>query len=80
MRLRRFNDHVRLALDSIRLILIHTPHLEDKYKGTRVTIENLLKFQKLEPKRVLIDHAGGTHSRHDPRPRLLHRVHTLSQY
>lgn len=52
-----FTDHVRLALDHNQMILIHTPHLEDKYKGTRVTIDNLLKFKSLEPRRVLIDHA-----------------------
>jgi predicted metal-dependent TIM-barrel fold hydrolase len=52
-----FVDHVRLALDHSQMILIHTPHLEDKYKGTRVTVETLLKFQNLNPKRVLIDHA-----------------------
>jgi uncharacterized protein len=52
-----FIDHVQLALDHDQMILIHTPHLEDKYKGTRVTIDNLLKFQSLNPARVLIDHA-----------------------
>lgn len=52
-----FTDHVRLALDHNQMILIHTPHLEDKYKGTRVTIDNLLKFKNLDPRRVLIDHA-----------------------
>lgn len=52
-----FNDHVQLALDWNQLILIHTPHLEDKYKGTRVTIENLQKTNGLQPNRVLIDHA-----------------------
>ncbi|HXE15168.1 MAG TPA: TatD family hydrolase [Bryobacteraceae bacterium] len=52
-----FTDHVRLALDYNQMMLIHTPHLEDKYKGTRVTIDNLLKFRNLEPRRVLIDHA-----------------------
>src|ERR1700687_1597493 len=52
-----FNDHVQLALDHYQMILIHTPHLEDKHKGTRVTIDNLAKFSGLNPKRVLIDHA-----------------------
>jgi predicted metal-dependent TIM-barrel fold hydrolase len=52
-----FIDHVQLALDYNQMILIHTPHLEDKYKGTRVTIDNLLKFPGLKPARVLIDHA-----------------------
>ena len=52
-----FMDHVQLALDHDQMILIHTPHLEDKHKGTRVTIDNLLKFPNLNPARVLIDHA-----------------------
>ena len=52
-----FRDHVNLALAESALILIHTPHLEDKYKGTRVTIDNLLQFRGMEPERVLIDHA-----------------------
>ena len=52
-----FNDHVSLAIEHNQMILIHTPHLEDKYKGTRTTIENLLKHPGLDPKRVLIDHA-----------------------
>ena len=52
-----FCDHVQLALDHDQMILIHTPHLEDKYKGTRHIIDNLLKFPKLNPKRVLVDHA-----------------------
>jgi uncharacterized protein len=48
---------VRMALDHKQLILIHTPHLEDKFKGTRLTIENLLDSPGIEPSRVLIDHA-----------------------
>jgi predicted metal-dependent TIM-barrel fold hydrolase len=52
-----FRDHVELALAYDQLILIHTPHLEDKYKGTRVIVEQLLTYPKLDPSRVLIDHA-----------------------
>jgi hypothetical protein len=52
-----FNDHVQLAADHGQMILIHTPHLEDKYKGTRTTIEQLQQFARIDPKRVLIDHA-----------------------
>jgi uncharacterized protein len=52
-----FRDHVSFALEHNQLILIHTPHLEDKHKGTRVTIEALLKFQNLNPGRVMMDHA-----------------------
>ena len=52
-----FKDHVQLALDHNQMILIHTPHLEDKYKGTKAIVDSLLKFQKLDPSRVLVDHA-----------------------
>jgi len=52
-----FLDHTQLALEHQQLILIHTPHLEDKYKGTKVTIDSLLRFPRLDPARVLIDHA-----------------------
>jgi predicted metal-dependent TIM-barrel fold hydrolase len=55
--LETFNDHVQLALDHDQLIHIHTPHLEDKYKGTRVIVDALEKFSRLQPDRVLIDHA-----------------------
>jgi predicted metal-dependent TIM-barrel fold hydrolase len=55
--LETFKDHVELALERGQLIHIHTPHLEDKLKGTRVTIEALLRFPRLDPGRVLVDHA-----------------------
>lgn len=39
------------------LILIHTPHLEDKLKGTRMILEMLKDFgSAIDPGRVLIDH------------------------
>lgn len=52
-----FKDHVELALAHGQLILIHTPHLEDKHKGTRTIIETLLAFKGITPNQVLIDHA-----------------------
>jgi predicted metal-dependent TIM-barrel fold hydrolase len=52
-----FEDHVALALEHDQLIHIHTPHLEDKLKGTRVTIESLGRFPRVTPGRVLVDHA-----------------------
>ncbi len=52
-----FKDHVQLALDHNQLIHIHTPHLEDKYKGTRLIIDALESFSGIRPERVLIDHA-----------------------
>jgi uncharacterized protein len=53
-----FVDHVDLAMEhGNQMILIHTPHLEDKYKGTRVIVETLARDGRIEPERVLIDHA-----------------------
>jgi predicted metal-dependent TIM-barrel fold hydrolase len=52
-----FRDHVELAIEHGQLILIHTPHLEDKLKGTRICIDILRRYPELEPGRVLIDHA-----------------------
>ncbi|MDQ3308656.1 MAG: TatD family hydrolase [Gemmatimonadota bacterium] len=55
--LETFKDHVELALEHDQLIHIHTPHLEDKYKGTRVIVDTLLKYDGIDPSRVLVDHA-----------------------
>jgi hypothetical protein len=39
------------------LVLIHTPHLEDKLKGTRMIMDMIRNEPRLDPSRVLIDHA-----------------------
>jgi predicted metal-dependent TIM-barrel fold hydrolase len=52
-----FLDHVELALEHDQMIHIHTPHLEDKYKGTRVIVETLAKDARIDPARVMVDHA-----------------------
>jgi hypothetical protein len=52
-----FDEQVELAVAHRQLILIHTPHLEDKLKGTRVSIDVLGRHSALQPARVLIDHA-----------------------
>lgn len=52
-----FLAHIRLALDYKQLILIHTPHLEDKFKGTKHTIDGLLQTPGIVPHRVIVDHA-----------------------
>jgi predicted metal-dependent TIM-barrel fold hydrolase len=45
------------AMGKHHLILIHTPHLEDKLKGTRMILEMLKDFgSALDPARILIDH------------------------
>src|SRR5438132_1162001 len=51
-----FQEHVDLAAMTNELMLIHTPHLEDKYKGTRMIIDMLKGDRRVQPERVLIDH------------------------
>lgn len=51
-----FQEHVDLAMKTDELILIHTPHLEDKLKGTRMIIDMLKNDRRVKPERVCIDH------------------------
>jgi predicted metal-dependent TIM-barrel fold hydrolase len=51
-----FEQQVDLAVRHNQMILIHTPHLEDKWKGTRLIIDILRHTPGLEPARVIIDH------------------------
>jgi predicted metal-dependent TIM-barrel fold hydrolase len=48
---------LEMAVRRNELILIHTPHLEDKLKGTRIIMEIILSEPRINPSRVLIDHA-----------------------
>src|SRR5262245_10037426 len=59
-----FQEHVDLAMKTNELILIHTPHLEDKYKGTRMIIDMLKNDKRVTPERVLIDHVEEHTVRH----------------
>ncbi len=59
-----FQEHVDLAMKTNELILIHTPHLEDKYKGTRMIIDMLKNDRRVQPERVLIDHVEEHTVRH----------------
>src|ERR1700684_2202677 len=59
-----FQEHVELAAKTNELILIHTPHLEDKYKGTRMIIDMLKGDSRVDPSRVLIDHVEEHTVRH----------------
>jgi uncharacterized protein len=52
-----FRDHLDLAAEYRQLIQVHTPHLEDKLKGTQVILATLRADGRLSPERVLIDHA-----------------------
>ena len=51
-----FEAQLQLAAQRDRLVLIHTPHLEDKLKGTRLILDALRRQPSLAPDRVLIDH------------------------
>jgi predicted metal-dependent TIM-barrel fold hydrolase len=48
--------HIDLAARTDQLILVHTPHLEDKLKGTRLIIDALKNDRRIRPERVIIDH------------------------
>ncbi len=48
--------HVDLAARYNQLILVHTPHLEDKLKGTRLIMDVLANDRRIKPGRVIIDH------------------------
>ncbi|MFO0913781.1 MAG: TatD family hydrolase [Pirellulales bacterium] len=51
-----FQEHVELAVKHVQPILIHTPHLEDKYQGTRMILDMLADQSNLDRHRVLVDH------------------------
>jgi predicted metal-dependent TIM-barrel fold hydrolase len=48
--------HVDLAARRDQLILVHTPHLEDKLKGTSLILDVLKNHRRIRPERVIIDH------------------------
>src|SRR5439155_19647257 len=48
--------HVDLAARHKQLILVHTPHLEDKLKGTRLIVDVLKSDRRIKPERCIIDH------------------------
>src|SRR5438067_9996562 len=48
--------HVDLAMRHDQLILVHTPHLEDKWKGTRLIVDVLKSDSRVRPERVIVDH------------------------
>ena len=51
-----FLEHVDLAVEHQQSILIHTPHLADKYTGTRMILDMLTSDQRIDRNRVLVDH------------------------
>lgn len=51
-----FLEHMELAIAHRQLILIHTPHLADKYQGTRMILDMLNGDSRIDRQRVLVDH------------------------
>ena len=49
-------EHIQLAAVHDQLILVHTPHLEDKLKGTKLIIDALANHSGIDRSRVIIDH------------------------
>jgi predicted metal-dependent TIM-barrel fold hydrolase len=59
-----FFEQAELAARLSEQILIHTPHLEDKYKGTRMILDMLADLSRLDRHRVLVDHVEEHTIRH----------------
>ncbi len=59
-----FLEHVDLAVKTDEQILIHTPHLEDKYQGTRMILDMLCDDSRVSRERVLVDHVEEHTVRH----------------
>jgi predicted metal-dependent TIM-barrel fold hydrolase len=59
-----FQEHVEVAVKYDQSILIHTPHLEDKYMGTRMILDMLIGDSRLDRSRVLVDHVEEHTVRH----------------
>lgn len=59
-----FIEHMELAIEHDQQILIHTPHLEDKYQGTRMILDMLCDDSRINRSRVLVDHVEEHTVRH----------------
>jgi hypothetical protein len=59
-----FVEHLELAVKYDQQILIHTPHLEDKYQGTRMILDMLCDDRRIDHSRVLVDHVEEHTVRH----------------
>ena len=59
-----FQEHIDLAMKTDEQILIHTPHLEDKYLGTRMILDMLCGDSRIDRNRVLVDHVEEHTIRH----------------
>lgn len=51
-----FCEHLDLAATHDELVLIHTPHLADKFQGTRMILDMLRADSRVKPGHVCVDH------------------------
>src|SRR5689334_21856848 len=59
-----FIEHLDLAARTGELVLAHTPHLADKYPGTRMILDMVREDGRIAPDRVCIDHVEEHTIRH----------------
>lgn len=59
-----FQEHLELAARTNELVLVHTPHLADKYQGTRMILDMVRDFPGIPADRVCIDHVEEHTIRH----------------
>ena len=59
-----FLDHLELAVQRGEQVLVHTPHLADKYQGTRMILDMLCEDARVDRGRVLVDHVEEHTIRH----------------
>ena len=51
-----FLEHLDLAARQKELVLVHTPHLAEKYAGTRMILDMIRGDGRINPQRLCIDH------------------------
>jgi len=68
-------EHVRLAAEHDQMILVHTPHLEDKWKGTRLILDVLRSDARIKARTGNYRPRGGTYPPHGIGRRFLGRHH-----
>lgn len=59
-----FAEQVQLAVQRDQMMLIHTPHLQDKLRGTRMILDMLCDEGRIDRRRVVIDHVEEHTVRH----------------
>ena len=57
-------EQIALAEKYNQLILVHTPHLEDKFQGTKMILDMLCDNRSVNRSRVLVDHVEEHTIRH----------------